>query len=376
MEAVSIIAPAQRVYMKIPSKELRGFVDSFFPSLAVNPLADSVRGYEHRYVAGHDLFLDVPKTFASHGPTDGLRHAGHIVFTDFPTRAGIPVPFLSHSGLGQVLEQAGIHRGWLQVSLFDSGIGIFAIAEGATDLAQAIHGTLTMNWGTFFDTFAEGGIEVGFAIATQNPILLVAGVENILAGMVASWKKLTVYVDPLDFFGSAGVSVLVGFGLAYGLANENLNDASVDAIRSGTVGALFSLSPAFGFGALAGFSAFRIGCGLAKIHNNSMTACFSIDRQSYNALVDEIYKGNLNVKGLLDQALPRLVLDGGVESLPAKNSVLSASCRTLPDDFALLEDKVRTLKTEFSPLNTDARVLPDDPKWLGEWYQTALPQEK
>ncbi|GAB6194371.1 hypothetical protein [Desulfocastanea catecholica] len=372
MEAASIIVPAQMVYMNIPAKELRGFVDGLFPSLAVNPLADSARGFGHRYVAGHDIFLDVPKTFASHGSGEGLRHAGHIMLTDFPTKAGIPIPFLSHSGLGQVLEQAGIHRGWLQVNLLDSGIGIFAIAEGSADLAKAFHGTLIMNWGTFFDTFVEGGIEVGFSLATKNPLLLFAGVENILAGVVAAYNRLSVYVDPLNFFGSAGVSALIGFCLAYGLAGEDLSDAGVDAIRSGTVGALFSLSPAFGFGALAGFSAFRLGCHLAEIHNDSLKGCFSIDRQSYNLLVEEICKGNPNVKGVMEHALPRLVLREQIANLHVQSNILPESCKILPGFFSLLKDKPCVLRTEVSPLRVDARVLPDDLKVLNEWYQTAL----
>ncbi|MBV5330015.1 MAG: hypothetical protein JZU65_20710 [Chlorobium sp.] len=372
MEAASIIVPAQMVYMKIPAKELRGFTDGIFPALAVNPIADSAKGFGHRYVAGHDLFWDVPKTLTSHGPREGLRHAGHVVLTDFPTKAGIPFPLLSHSGLGQFLEQAGIHRGWLQISLFDSGIGIYAIAEGSTDLAQAIHGTLVMNWGTFFDTFVEGGIEVGLAIATKNPLLLFGGVENILAGVVATWNKMTVYINPLDFFGSAGVSALVGFGLAYGLADENLSDAGVDAIRSGAVGALFSISPAFGFGALAGFSAYRLGCGLAEIHNGSQEGCLSIDRQSYILLVEEICKGNPNVKCLLERALPCLVIQEQVNNLPTRRRILSESCKILSADFVMLHDKSPTLNVETTLLKVDVIGLPDDLKVLAEWYQEVL----
>jgi len=372
LEAASIIVPAQMAYMNIPARELRGFVDGLFPSLAINPLADSAKGFGHRYVSGHDVFLDVPKTFASHGPSEGLRHAGHIVLTDFPTKAGIPIPFLSRSGLGKFLEQAGIHRGWLQVNLFDSGIGIFAIAEGSTDLAQAIHGALVMHWGTFFDTFVEGGIEISFAISPQNPFLLVAGLENILAGIVATWNKLTVYVDPLEFFGSAGVSALIGFGLAYGLAGEDLSDAGIDAIRSGVVGALYSMSPAFGFGALAGFTAFRLGSGLAETHNDLMSGCFSIDRKSYSLLVEEICKGNPDVKKLLNYALPRFVLQEHANNLAMQTKVLSGNCKILPDDFVILKENGSVLKDDIPQLRNDGTVLPDDPRNLEKLYREAL----
>jgi hypothetical protein len=176
----------------------------------------------------------------------------------------------------------------------------------------------------------------------------------------------------LDFFGSTGVSALVGFGLAYGLADENLSDAGVDAIRSGAVGALFSISPAFGFGALAGFSAYRLGCGLAEIHNDSQKGCFSIDRQSYNLLVDEICKGNPNVKWLLERALPCLAIQEQVKNLPARSRILSENCKILPADFVMLQDKSPTLNEDTKRLKVDVKVLPDDLKVLGKWYQEVL----
>ena len=358
--------------MNIPAKELRTFVDGIFPSLAINPIADSVRGYGHRYIAGHDLFLDVPKTFVSHGTSEGLRHAGHILLTDFTTKAGIPIPFFSHSGLGQYLEQAGIHRGWLQINLFDTGIGIFAISEGSTDLAMAIHGSLSMDWGVFFDTFVDGSIEVGFALATQNPFLMIAGIQNILAGVVATYNEVSCYVDPLDFFGSAGVSTLIGFGMAYALAGENLNDAGKDAIRSGTVGALFSLSPAFGFGALAGFTSYRLGSGLAEKHNESLNTCLSINRNTYQLLVKEICKNNLPAQKLIESALPQFVLQDDIQESPSQNHPLKTNTQQLSDDYITLQDQARILRENAITLKVDNKVLPSDPPILDDWYQSTF----
>jgi hypothetical protein len=229
-----------------------------------------------------------------------------------------------------------------------------------------------MNWGTFFDTFGEGAAEVWLSFATANPLLLAGGVENILAGIVATWNKITVYIDPLDFFGSSGISAIIGFGLAYGLAGENLSDAGLDSIRSGAVGALFSLSPAFGFGALAGFSAFRLGGKLAEIHNESKNIYFSIDRKSYNLLVEEICKGNPDVKVLLEHALPSRILPEQVKCLPEYSNILSDSCKILPDDFVPLSDNVPVLNAEVPCLKEDTRTLPDDPHILSELYQTVL----
>ncbi|MBL4830988.1 MAG: hypothetical protein JKY55_14025 [Aliivibrio sp.] len=369
MDATVLIAPAQMLYMNIPAKELRNFVDGMFPSVAVNIIADSVRGFDHRYFAGHDLFLDIPKTFASHGFKEGLLHAGHVLLTDFPTKAGIPIPLFSHSGLGHLLENAGIHRGWLQVSLFDSTVGIMAISESASDLLQAIHGSLMMNYGTFFDTFVEGSITVGFGVAASNPLLVIAGVQELLAGCVAVYNKLSVYVDPLELFGSAGISALIGFGVAYGIAGENLSDASKNGIRSGSIGALFKISSAFGFGALAGFTSYRIGRALAHKHNESMNSCFSLNRETYQLLVDELCKGNLPVQKLLDIALPKTVLMGDMHILPSQLHLLKPNANLLHDNVTTMQSHVPTLHSGATVLKTSVKSLRDDPKVLGGCYK-------
>src|SRR5450830_46858 len=95
-----------------------------------------------------------------------------------------------------------------------------------------------MNVGTFFDTFMEGGIEVGFAMWTQNPLLLAGGLENIVAGLISTWNTYAIYIDPIVFLGSAATSALVGFSLASGLARSTLGDAAITGIRSGIVGAI------------------------------------------------------------------------------------------------------------------------------------------
>lgn len=376
MEATVYIVPSQLVYMKIPHKMLRdsvdGFVDRLIPGLSHNPIADSAKGYGHRYIAGHDLLLDVPRTFSSHGPVEGLRHAGHVLLTDFPTKAGIPIPGFSQSGLGHLLEKAGIHEGWVQVNIFDTGWGVIAFTEGASDLAQALHGTLTMDWGTSFDTFVEGSAEIYFALSTQNPFLLAGGVENILAGLVSTWNTLTVYVDPLDFFGAAGTSALIGFVLAHGLAGENLTDSGKDAIRSGTMGALYSLSPAFGFGALAGFSAYRLGGLLAKQHNKEMSGSLSIDEESYRLLMVEVCKGNTPVRELLEAAMPRLRLSDNAPKLQAQSRLLESNFRPLHTNFLTLGSSALTLQDNAFVLLEKCKKLPNDPKILTDLYQSTL----
>ena len=189
-----LVSPGQMVYMHIPASELRNFADSLLPGLAKNPIADCASGMGHRYRAGHDLLLDVPSTFANHGPGEALKHFGHIVATDFPTKAGIPIPGFSHSGLGQVLEQWGIPKAWMSLNMSDAGFGFLAIADGHTTLMSAIQGHLTMDFGTALQTFGAGALELKLAmIATSNPVLMTAaGVQNILAGLVATWNTFSI----------------------------------------------------------------------------------------------------------------------------------------------------------------------------------------
>lgn len=387
MEASTVIVPSQIAYMHIPTKELRAFADGMFPNLAHNPVADIAKGFNHRYMAGHDLLLDVPGTFAKEGMVGGLKHAGHIVFTDFVTKAGIPIPGFSHSGLGHFLEQAKIHKGWLQVNLCETGVGIIAISEGSSDLIQAIHGTLLMSGATFFDTFGEGVIEIGLAVVTKNPILLLGGIENVVAGVASAWQTVSIYVDPLAFFGSAGTSALIGFAFSYGLAGKSLSSAALDSIRSGTIGALFTLSPAFGFGALAGFVSYGMGHKLATIHNASLQALLAIDDNAYRLLLGELCKGNDNLTGFLNRAEPRITLmdaaalkktrlhslqDTLAATLPAGSNLLNTDVLTLSNQCLYLSSEVKVLSESAVQLKSDARKLPYDNPMLEDWYRSVL----
>ena len=372
MEAHTVIVPTQMAYMHIPTNELRNFADGMFPNLAHSSVADVAKGYGHRYVAGHDLLLDVPRTMSEKGVGTGLHQAGHILLTDFVTKAGIPIPGFSQSGLGHLLEQAGIHRGWLQVNLCDTGLGIIAISEGSSDLIQAFNGALLMSGSTFFDTFVEGGIEIGMAIVTQNPIMLAGGVENIAAGLVSVWHTVSTYVDPLVFFGSAGTSALIGFALSYGLAGQSLSKAAKDSIRSGTIGALFAVSPAFGFGALAGFVSYGMGSKLASLHNSESQALLKVDNNSYRLLLEELCAGNTDLTEFLNCSEPYIVLADAAFTLPTESLLLSTNTLTLSDQFLVLATDVNLLSESNSQLDSDVKILPDDSPILSDWYRNAL----
>lgn len=373
LAAELLVSPGQMVYMRIPASDLRNFTDSLFPDLAKNPIADCASGMGHRYKAGHDLLLDVPSTFLNHGPTEGLKHLGHIIATDFPTKAGIPIPGFGQSGLGHMLEQWGIPKAWMSLNISDAGFGFLAIADSHSTLMAALQGQLSMDLGTALQTFGAGALELKLAmIATTNPVLMTAaGIQNILAGLVATWKTYSVYVDPLDFFGAAGMSAMLGFGFAHGLVGESLTDASRDAIRSGTIGALYSVSTAFGYGALAGFVVCRLASALAKHHNAQAGDRLTVDPHTYRLLVETLCSGNTDIKELLAAVAPRwLPADG--QLLPDKSYSLSSATKPLLATARTLEDRAIALSTETRAISDQAITLPDDPRGLSDIYRSAL----
>ncbi len=368
-----LVSPGQMVYMHIPASELRNFADSLLPGLAKNPIADCASGMGHRYRAGHDLLLDVPSTLVNHGPGEALKHLGHIIATDFPTKAGIPIPGFSHSGLGHALEQWGIPKAWMSLNISDAGFGFLAIADGHTTLMAAIQGQLSMDFGTALQTFGAGALELKLAmIATTNPLLMTAaGVQNILAGLVATWNTFSVYVDPLDLFGAAGMSALLGFGMARGLVGEGVTNASRDAIRSGTIGALYSVSTAFGYGALAGFVVCRLAGAMAKRHNTQSQSRLSVDPQAYRLLVETLSAGSTEIKELLAATAPLWLASDGYgfadtpRTLPSAARSLSSTVRVLNGDSVAVSTKARTISGQ-------AITLPDEPKGLSEIYRSAI----
>lgn len=388
VEGSAIVVRGQMAYIKLPADEIRDFVDKQFPTLRHCPHADFIKGAGHRWKGGHDAFVDVPRTLWEHGPIDALKHLGHIYLTDLPTKAGIPIPGLSEQGLGKWLVDAGINKGYLSIHWADGCLGFLAINEGSSDLIQAIHGTLTMNAGTFFDTFGKGGVEIALAdafrdawgLAAFNPsLVMLGGMENILAGIVATYQRLSVYVDPLKLFGSAGTSALIGFALAYGVAGQSLSEASINSARSGTVGALFSLSHAFGYGAMAGFISFKLGAKLAKVHNSSMRALLTIDDNAYNQLLLELCNGNVHLAEFLDRAEVHITLVDGAHTLPDECLTHSTECRTLntnvlalSDECVHLDSKANTLSESTVQLRYDVKVLHDDSPILSDWYNTVF----
>lgn len=382
LEGSAYIFPGQAVYVKLDADVVRNFFDRTFAKFAVNSDADFIPGYGHRWKGGHDLAVDVPRTLIDHGPLRAFNHAAHIALSDFPSKAGIPIPSLSgSSSLGQWLVEAGIPKGYLSIHWADGAFSFLAISEGSTDIIQAIHGSLAMNALTFYDTFFEGGAEIALALAAKsvwgvaafNPVFaIIGGVENILAGIISVYQTASVYVDPLVFFGSAGTSALIGFGLAYGVAGESLSESSVNGIRGGAVGVFYSLSPAFGYGALAGFIAYKLGRELAEVHNKSMRILMLVDENSYQQLLEELCKGNADLKEFLGRTELHITLVDTASILSTESTPFKTNVQTLSDQFQQLNSETQTLSKSPAQLKSKAKTLPDDSPILSGWYRTVF----
>lgn len=301
MEAIITSAVGHYAYGTISTNALRNSVDNLFPTFANNLDADYISGFHHRYKGGHDLLIDVPNTFVEKGFIDGFKHSGHIVLTDFPTKAGIPIPGFSASGLGTYLESVGIAKGWLNINIMDGAIGFLAISESHTDLLNALSGNLDMNTFTFFDTFVEGSLEIAFGVLTKNPFVVGAGIENIFAGIVSTYKTLTTYIDPIDFFGVALSSALIGFGLSFILSSKNidekLSNSLMSGLKSGSLGMMFSISSTFGFGLMCGYMSYSIGKKLSEDTNQKINKLMTIEKKQFEIFFNEI---NLNHTNFLE----------------------------------------------------------------------------
>jgi hypothetical protein len=115
------------------------------------------------------------------------------------------------------------------------------------------------------------------------------------AGIHQGWLQVNICdagIGILAILEASSTSVFLGFALAILVARKNINDAAYDGMKSGVVGSLFSISASFGFGALTGFAANRLGTELAKKHNKNLNTSLSLNRQTYELLITEITNGN------------------------------------------------------------------------------------
>ena len=266
------VGAARGVYWFLPASAVRSCCDSLFPELAKDIGADSASGYMHRFKAGHDLLTDV--VFSEQDFSSKLHRAGHILLTDFPTKAGIPIPGFSENGLGHYLVEMGIPKGWMCLNICDFGIGIYALPEGSEDLVSALAGDLPFN---FFDTMGEGAFQLSGAIVTENPLLLLSGIENVAAGVISLGREINPYFQLESFLGSTFAGFAIGCAVSLLTCRGKSPRAFAESFyyrsaRAISLGALASVSPFVAIGASAGCLAYYFGKALAR---RSQSGCYN-----------------------------------------------------------------------------------------------------
>ena len=283
-ETPLFIALNDSLYRAVPADTIRHTVDTLFPSLAKNSTADCLAGAFHRYRGGHDLILDVGKTVTEQGFGKGLKHAGHILLTDFPTKAGIPIPLLSQKGVGGTLQSLGVSPKWLNINLGDTLLGGLTLIEGSSDLSAALSGQMPMDFSSFCDTFGEGALEIGAGFYSHNPLLLAAGAENLIAGLAAAWKHFSWYVPPDLFLGSAALSGGTGIIISKFLLHQETPEALLNSCRSALAGGLFAVSAAFGWGLVGAMIWCEVIRRLAEKHTQSLDDFYRATEDQLNSL--------------------------------------------------------------------------------------------
>lgn len=279
-----------------PNK-VRNFFDKMFPDLSKDLVADSAHGAWHRWAAGHDILVDVPQTIVDKGVGQGLHQFGHIMCTDAFTKAGIPVPGLSQNGLGKLLVDCGISKGFLNIT-FDGVLSIVAVADGYSDLAAAIANEMHMSVETFFSTFVIGSVDVaiGVSILYGHPYsgmcMITAGIEKVLAGCISTYNTLLASSFD-DFLGQSLASAIIGFGLVYFFGGGKYKNRQVDnsirgGLKSGFISGMNVMVGYFAWGCMLGYAAFCLGNKMSQIESQviSDSTCILLENEIRQAFPD------------------------------------------------------------------------------------------
>jgi hypothetical protein len=139
----------------------------------------------------------------------------------------------------------------------------------------------------------------------------------------------------------------VGFSIGVGVANQSLPEAMFSGIKSGTIGALFVISPAFGFAAISGLLTFSAGRILAARHQESKEFYFKIDRHSINLFVETVQGGMPNFSEFLKLAERELIQISIVDFDVSALRIMDTNVRSLGIDRPTLSNLYRTFADRF-----------------------------
>jgi hypothetical protein len=187
-----------------------------------------------------------------------------------------------------------IPKGYLSINIVEGLCSILVVAEGHSDLINALASGLQMSPMVFFDTFGEGILEIaGGVLLPPSPLklsLLIGGIENTLAGIVSTYKTISSYVSPDLFFGGFIFSAIIG-GILTAIINRNkplpelFESVFSTAIKSGLIGAAGAVSTFFGMGVFLGLTAYIIGKAADNYDKKSIIVT---EQQTFTIIIEEV----------------------------------------------------------------------------------------
>ncbi len=188
-------------------RKLDSEIGKIFSEYKTNPYLDCALGRWHRWrVPGHDP-IDVLKQIIKDPLGRGQWDFGHVFFTDFFTKDGIPILGLSQEYLGKylvgILKNLGVDNPikWLNLNGFDYLFGGFSIYNASNELGKALSDSIIdYEWYDYFNTFGSGVFDIYLGVRTSNVLLLGSGIENFVAGSIMLYKDVMMDKAPPTFW--------------------------------------------------------------------------------------------------------------------------------------------------------------------------------
>jgi hypothetical protein len=161
-------------------------------------------------------------------------------------------------------------------------------------------------------------------------------------------------VDPLDFFGAALGSAMLGALLTLALGQWDSTTAAIrqtclNSLRASSVGALFSIETAFGFGALLGFASLHLGKALAESSKAEKQALLKINEAGFALFLRTLGEGDPGFWKHWQEAKPKLffldqpkLLDGEFKyNLPSECHPFPVKDMTLPSEIEPFDSTIK-----------------------------------
>jgi hypothetical protein len=204
---------------------------------------------------------------------------------DFFVKSIVFIPNFYYSGLGKLIKSFNICRGWLNVYISDGMVKFLAIAENSIEVLNLLSDNILIDKVNFFDFYTENAIKIAIGIGSKNSILLTEGIEKLLLEMVRITKEKSIHFNPMDFFTSELISLILGSSISFFISKEkNYLHVLKNFLKSGVIDLAFSIGTPFGLGFRCGFLSYEIGKLLAKDSKTKIKNLFYLDEDHYNIL--------------------------------------------------------------------------------------------